>query len=73
MGMHMADPISGEFSVGVSGLAVSGGKLGAPVKKAMIAGSVKELLAGIDAKADDLTFYGSLGSPTFRVGGLSVA
>ncbi|MBI5240523.1 MAG: TldD/PmbA family protein [Elusimicrobia bacterium] len=73
MGMHMADPISGEFSVGVSGLAVSGGKLGAPVKKAMIAGSFKDLLAGIDAKADDLTFYGSLGSPTFRVGGMSVA
>jgi PmbA protein len=73
MGMHMADPISGEFSVGVSGLAVAGGRLGPPVKKAMIAGNIKDLLAGIDAKADDLTFYGSLGSPTFRVAGMSVA
>jgi PmbA protein len=73
MGMHMADPISGEFSVGVSGLAIAGGLLGVPVKKAMIAGNIKDLLAGMDAKADDLTFYGSLGSPTFRVAGMSVA
>jgi PmbA protein len=73
MGMHMADPISGEFSVGVSGLSVADGRLGAPVKKAMIAGNLRDLLARIDAKADDLTFYGSLGAPTFRVAQMSVA
>jgi PmbA protein len=73
MGMHMADPISGEFSVGVSGLSVTDGKLGAPVKKAMVAGNLRDLLARIDAKADDLTFYGSLGAPTFRVAEMSVA
>jgi PmbA protein len=73
MGMHMADPVSGEFSVGVSGLSVADGRLGAPVKKAMIAGNLRDLLARIDAKADDLTFYGSLGAPTFRVAQMSVA
>jgi PmbA protein len=73
MGMHMADPISGEFSVGVSGLSVTDGRLGAPVKKAMIGGNLRDLLARIDAKADDLTFYGSLGAPTFRVAQMSVA
>ena len=73
MGMHMADPISGEFSVGVSGLAVADGKLGHPVKQAMISGNLLELLKGIDAVADDLTFYGSLGAPTFRVAQMDVA
>ncbi len=73
MGMHMADSISGEFSVGVSGLSVTDGRLGAPVKKAMIAGNLRDLLARIDAVADDLTFYGSLGAPTFRVAQMSVA
>ncbi|MFA6003369.1 MAG: TldD/PmbA family protein [Elusimicrobiota bacterium] len=73
MGMHMADTISGEFSVGVSGLAITGGRLGHPVKKAMIAGNLKQLLASIDAVADDLTFYGSMGAPTFRVAGMNVA
>ncbi len=73
MGMHMADPISGEFSVGVSGFAVEGGQLGSPVKKAMISGNLLDLLAHIDAVADDLTFYGSIGAPTFRVSEMSVA
>ncbi|MDD5657081.1 MAG: metallopeptidase TldD-related protein, partial [Elusimicrobia bacterium] len=73
MGMHMADPISGEFSVGVSGLAISGGRLGQPVRKAMISGNLLDVLAGIDGVADDLTFYGSLGAPTFRVAQINVA
>jgi PmbA protein len=73
MGMHMADPISGQFSVGVSGFAVSDGRLGHPVKKAMISGSLLDILAGIDGVADDLTFYGSLGAPTFRVARINVA
>lgn len=73
MGMHMADPISGEFSVGVSGLAIRDGKLGRSVKNAMISGNLLELLAGIDAVADDLVFHGSLGAPTFRVAALAMA
>ena len=73
MGMHMADTVSGEFSIGVSGLAVEGGKPAHPVQEAMIAGNLRDLLLGIDAVASDLTFYGSLGAPTFRIAGLSVA
>lgn len=73
MGMHMADPISGEFSVGVSGLAISGGALGHPVKGAMISGNVLDLLARVDAVADDLTFYGGAGAPTFRIAHMTVA
>ena len=73
MGMHMVDPISGELSVGVSGLAVRDGRLAHPVKGAMISGNLMELLERIDAVADDLTFYGAMGSPTFRVADLTVA
>jgi len=73
MGMHMADPISGEFSVGVSGLAVANGRLIHPVKKAMISGNLLDLLARVDAVGGDLTFYGGLGAPTFRVAALNVA
>lgn len=73
MGMHMADPISGEFSVGVSGLAVVGGELSFPVKNAMISGNLVDLLARVDAVASDLTFYGGVGAPTFRVADMEVA
>jgi len=73
LGMHMVDPVSGAFSVGVSGLTIEKGRVGAPVKGAMISGSLLDLLARIDGVASDLTFQGSLGAPTFRVSSLDVA
>lgn len=73
MGMHMADPISGEFSVGVSGIAVENGRLARPVKGAMISGNLLDLLSRIDAVGEDLTFYGAVGAPTFRIAHMTVA
>ncbi|MBI5595044.1 MAG: TldD/PmbA family protein [Elusimicrobia bacterium] len=73
MGMHTADPVSGEFSVGVSGVAVRGGELAHGIKGAMLSGNVLELFGAVDAVADDLISYGSLSAPTFRAAGLTVA
>ncbi|MBI3566338.1 MAG: TldD/PmbA family protein, partial [Elusimicrobia bacterium] len=73
LGTHMVDPVSGEFSVGVSGLELSKGAVGRPFKGAMIAGNLLDLLARVDAVADDLVFHGGFGSPTFRVSALDVA
>jgi PmbA protein len=73
LGTHMIDPVSGEFSVGVSGLEIEKGEIARPFKGAMIAGGLLDLLARVDAVADDLVFHGSFGSPTFRVSALDVA
>lgn len=73
LGMHMVDPVSGAFSVGVSGLSIEKGRLAAPVKGAMLSGNLLDLLARVDGVAADLTFQGSLGAPTFRVSSLDVA
>lgn len=73
LGMHMVDPVSGAFSVGVSGLAIEKGRVAGPVKGAMISGNLLELLARVDGVASDLTFEGSLGAPTFRVSSLDIA
>jgi PmbA protein len=73
LGTHMVDPVSGEFSVGVSGLEIEKGALARPFKGAMIAGGLLDLLARVDAVADDLVFHGSFGSPTIRVSALDVA
>ncbi|UPT73527.1 MAG: TldD/PmbA family protein [Elusimicrobiota bacterium] len=73
LGMHMVDPVSGAFSVGVSGLAIEKGRLAGPVKGAMMSGTLLDLLARIDGVASDLTFQGSLGAPTFRVSSLDIA
>lgn len=73
LGMHMVDPVSGAFSVGVSGLSIEKGRLAGPVKGAMISGSLLDLLSRVDGVASDLIFQGSLGAPTFRVSTLDVA
>lgn len=73
LGAHMVDPVSGEFSIGVSGLEIARGALGRPFGGAMISGNLLDLLARVDAVADDLAFYGGYGAPTFRVAALDVA
>lgn len=73
LGMHMVDPVSGEFSVGVSGLRVEKGAAGKPFKGAMLSGNLMDLLARVDAVADDLEFHGSFACPTFRVSALDVS
>lgn len=73
MGLHTADPVSGEFSVGLSGVEIQDGSLGGGVRGAMVSGNLLELLDRLDAAADDLTFYSSAAAPTFRVRDLSVA
>lgn len=73
MGLHMADPISGDFSVGVMGARLENGEFKEGVRGVTLAGNLLDLMINIDAVGDDLTFFGSMGSPTFRVAGLTVS
>lgn len=73
MGLHTANPISGDFSLGASGLLIENGELTTPVKGVAIAGNLQDLLLGIDAVANDLTFYLGQGAPTVRVQGLMIS
>ncbi len=63
MGMHTANPISGDFSVGITGLWVEGGKVARPVKEAAISGNIQELFRRVVAFGDKIRFYGRMGSP----------
>lgn len=62
MGMHTANPVTGDFSIGVSGLWIKNGSPIFSVKEAMIAGNVIDLFSKIIAVGDDLRFYGHTGS-----------
>ncbi|MCR4399526.1 MAG: TldD/PmbA family protein, partial [Syntrophomonadaceae bacterium] len=73
MGMHTANPISGDFSVGAAGLLIENGRLASPVRGVTIAGNLRQLLQEVEAVGDDLRFYGRMGAPSLRVRGLSVA
>lgn len=73
MGMHTANPISGDFSVGAAGILIENGQLTRPVRGVAIAGNLLELLNHVDGVAGDLTFFGGRGSPTIRVARMSIS
>lgn len=73
MGMHTANPISGDFSVGVAGLLIENGEFTRPVRGMAMGGNIIELLANVDAVGDDLQFFGGKGAPTLRVAGLTIS
>jgi PmbA protein len=73
-GVHSgANPISGEFSVGATGLRVSGGALGQPLREMTIASTLPEMLGGITGVGDDLRFFSSVGTPSVLVGEMTLA
>ncbi len=73
MGMHTANPISGDFSVGVSGLWIEKGEFEQPVRGVTIAGNMIDLLRAIDGVANDLTFFVGQGAPTLRVSSMTIS
>jgi PmbA protein len=73
-GVHSgANPISGEFSVGATGLRISGGALAEPLREMTIASTLPEMLGAVVAVARDLRFFTSVGVPTILVGEMTVA
>lgn len=73
MGMHTANPISGDFSVGASGIWIEKGELTTPVRGVAIAGNIIDLLEAIDAVGSDLTFFGATGAPTLRIASMTIS
>ncbi|HET6330920.1 MAG TPA: metallopeptidase TldD-related protein, partial [Holophagaceae bacterium] len=59
MGLHTVDPVSGDLSVGASGIRIRGGALAEPVDKITFAGNLRDFLTRIAALGDDLRWYGS--------------
>ena len=73
MGVHMANPISGEFSVGVTGLWIENGVVKFPVKEAVISGNILEFFDKIEAVGDDLRFYGNIGAPSLIISDMDIS
>jgi len=72
MGMHTVNIVSGEFSVGINGLWIEGGKYSYPLHGLTAAGNIFDLLDSIDCVGDDLKFYGGTGAPSVIVRDLMV-
>ena len=59
MGLHTIDPISGDLSVGASGVRIRNGALAESVDRLTFAGNLKDFLTRIVALGDDVQWFGS--------------
>ncbi len=72
LGMHTADPVSGDFSVGVAGVLHHHGST-QPISGVALAGNVFELFQKVEAVGNDLRFYGSIGAPSLFIGDMDIS
>ena len=72
MGVHTSDPVSGRFSVQISGKLIEGGKFVKPVRGMALSGTLSELLSAVEMVADDYSHYGPVSGSTVLVRGMSV-
>ncbi len=73
MGMHTANPITGEFSVGVSGLLMEEGAPLYPVREAAISGNIYELFSRVMAVGTDVREFGDVLCPSVLIDAIDVS
>lgn len=64
---------SGTYSRGARGFYIENGEIAYPVEEFTIAGTFGEMLAGMDAVANDLRFDAGVVSPSFRIAEMTVS
>jgi PmbA protein len=64
---------SGTYSRGARGFFIEGGELAYPIDEFTVAGEYAEMLAAVDAVANDLRFDSTVVAPSFRVAEMTVS
>lgn len=73
LNLHTVDPVSGEFSLGATGIALEAGRPLHPVQGITIAGNLTDLFNSVTGVGKDLIFGpNGIGSPTLVVAELSI-
>ena len=67
MGLHMANPITGEFSLGASGLLIKNGELASGFRGVTISGNLNDLFNQVVEVGSDFEYKGSIGAPSLLV------
>jgi PmbA protein len=65
--------VTGDVSVGASGVWIENGVLTYPVQEVTVAGTFKEMLEALEMVGDNLEFMGSTAAPTLLIGKMMVA
>jgi PmbA protein len=65
--------VTGDYSLGASGIWIEDGELAFPVEGITIASNLLAMFANIDAVGNDLVFRSSTVSPTIKIASMTVA
>ena len=73
IGMHTANPVSGDFSIGATGFLIEDGQITVPVKGVALSGNVLDLFRNVEMIGADLRFFSQVGSPSLRINSLEIS
>lgn len=73
MGLHMADSVTGDFSLGAGGKLIENGEVVKGVRGIMIAGNIFDLLKDVEDVGNDFTVYGDVGAPSLKIKSLKIS
>lgn len=73
IGMHLVNPVTGDFSVGFEGFLLDDGNYVKALSGVSIAGNLKDFYKNVIAIGKDFCVYGQTGSPTILVDGIVVS
>lgn len=72
MGVHTANPVTGDFSLGATGIMIQNGKLTHALRGFAVAGNILDLFKSLGEIGSDLRFFGGVGAPSLLIDSLSV-
>jgi PmbA protein len=72
LGIHTADPVSGDFSVGAAGIRFESGEAKEPVRGFAVSGNILSLLRQVTEAGSDFRWFGNVGSPSLAVSEIAV-
>jgi len=68
-----ANTVTGDYSSGAAGLWIENGKLTYPVSEITIAGTMQQMLQGLEQVGSDLEFRGSIAAPTILIREMTIS
>lgn len=72
IGVHTADPVTGDFSLGASGIWIEGGRRKTPIRGVTISGNLHELFKQVARIGGEARFYHSYGSPPLLISSVDI-
>ncbi|MCL4477833.1 MAG: TldD/PmbA family protein [Deltaproteobacteria bacterium] len=73
MGLHTANPVTGEFSLGARGHLIKSGRFASGLKDITVAGNIFDLFNSIELLGPSPVFYGNIYTPSVLVKKLKIA